>query len=500
MSRQYNNFVTNLSNVNITVTTTEHEFLDDKKNNKYQKLSMLCQNNHSFTMKITSLANKFKAIKDGKATCICDQCIEKHSKEKNDVIEKCKILNFEIMSYDGKNRKVTYKCHCGHISETCVRNILDDVRQSHCPKCQNNKNRTPYETVKKLFEDNNCTLLSKTYINRRELLDYKCSCGNISKISYACFDDGERCEACRQDRYKQTCLERYQVDNVSKVEEFKEKSKETCREHFGVDHPMQNKEIKERSEQTCLEKYGVKWKFVLPEVYEKIRAIHKQNHGVEYPLQSEDIQAKIDLIFMQKYGATRPFLSPVFIKKYNEMMQEKYGSPWFVSSKEFTRQMVDKYGVEHAIQNPTIFKKAIQTSFKRREYISQDGKIWFVLGYENLCLDTLIKDENISCDIIKAGDDDEIPVCKYILKADGKTHIWYPDVWIEGDNRLIEVKSTWTYNKNPSMMKDKMDCCEYNCELWVYDGNKNIYEIVIKDKDGYRYLIGNKMEIGVLIN
>jgi hypothetical protein len=434
MSRQYNNFVTRVSDFDVTVTTTEHEFLEEKKTEKYPSLTMLCQNDHSFTMKVTSLNNKLLKLEKGADDNICDQCIEKHSKEKEAVIEKCKILNFEIINYDDKNRKVTYKCHCGHISNTFSRNILKDERQSHCIKCQNNKNRLKYDDVKKLFEDNGCTLLSKIYTNRSELLDYKCSCGNISKISYACFDDGERCEACRQDRYKQTCLDRYHVDNVSKSEEFKKKARETCNENHGVDYCMQNKDIKQRAEQTCLEKYSVKWAFTLPEVYEKIRATHKLNHGFEYPLQSVKI-----------------------------------------------------------------FKKAMKTAFSRKEYVSDDGKTWFVLGYENVCLDTLIKDENISCDDIKAGEDSEIPICKYILKSDGKTHIWYPDVWVEGDNRLIEVKSFWTYNIDPCKMKDKMDCCEYNCELWVYDNNKNIYEIVFKDKDGYKYLNGNKMEIGLPI-
>ena len=38
------------------------------------------------------------------------------------------------------------------------------------------------------FKDNGCILLSTTYENSgRHLLDYKCKCGEISKINFANF-------------------------------------------------------------------------------------------------------------------------------------------------------------------------------------------------------------------------------------------------------------------------------------------------------------------------
>ena len=39
--------------------------------------------------------------------------------------------------------------------------------------------------------------------------------------------------------------------------EEQEKYKQTCKEKYGVEHPFQSKEIKEKSKQTCKEKYGV---------------------------------------------------------------------------------------------------------------------------------------------------------------------------------------------------------------------------------------------------
>ena len=106
---------------------------------------------------------------------------------------------------------------------------------------------------------------------------------------------------------KQTCLEKYDVDNVFKLdnihqkgiqaaqsEEAKEKRKQSCIEHFGVDNPFksdkikdkikntninkygvssysQTKEFKEKLEQTCLNKFGVKSNLNLPEIKEKVK-------------------------------------------------------------------------------------------------------------------------------------------------------------------------------------------------------------------------------------
>lgn len=75
--------------------------------------------------------------------------------------------------------------------------------------------------------------------------------------------------------------------------------------------------------------------------------------------------------------------------------------------------MLKKYGVEHALQSPLLFKKAMARSFRRRLYVSEDGTSWSIMGYEDICLDDL-QNQGINCNNIDAGDSDEIPVCRYI--------------------------------------------------------------------------------------
>jgi len=53
-----------------------------------------------------------------------------------------------------------------------------------------------YDYVKKIFEKENCILLSKEYKNARTHLDYICSCGNKTKIVFYSFRRGHKCKKC----------------------------------------------------------------------------------------------------------------------------------------------------------------------------------------------------------------------------------------------------------------------------------------------------------------
>ena len=50
-----------------------------------------------------------------------------------------------------------------------------------------------------------------------------------------------------------TKLKRYGDKNYNNTE----KNKQTCLERYGVDNPMKSKKIREKSKQTCLKRYGV---------------------------------------------------------------------------------------------------------------------------------------------------------------------------------------------------------------------------------------------------
>ena len=90
----------------------------------------------------------------------------------------------------------------------------------------------------------------------------KCkTCGTI--IPFPKWDSDYCCIKCVNNdpnikmKIKNTCLEKYGVENAAKSKIIKEKSKQTCLEKYGVEFTTQTIIMKEKSKQTCLEKYGV---------------------------------------------------------------------------------------------------------------------------------------------------------------------------------------------------------------------------------------------------
>ena len=108
--------------------------------------------------------------------------------------EGCELLSKE---YINSTIKLRYKCICGEVLDTLLFNF---IRGSRCKKCGYKKmgeNQTlTFQYVKKYFKNYNCILLSTGYIDAYVKLDYICSCGNKSKITFNSFKNGHRCVKC----------------------------------------------------------------------------------------------------------------------------------------------------------------------------------------------------------------------------------------------------------------------------------------------------------------
>lgn len=105
------------------------------------------------------------------------------------------------------------------------------------------------------------------------------------------------------------------------------------------------------------------------------------------------------------------------------------------------------------------------------------GEIRKVQGYEPFALDKLIK-TNSETDILTNRKD--VPRISYTIGD--KIHYYFPDIYIPSENRIIEVKSTWTYKCKEDNIQEKKKATEkagYNYEIWVYDGKGNKIEIAL---------------------
>ena len=91
---------------------------------------------------------------------------------------------------------VKYKCSCGNISKISFSSFK---RGRRCMKCSGAEKYT-YEYVQQYFKDQGCKLLETEYKNCKTKMKYRCSCGNISQIRFSQFKRGRRCQKCRSNK------------------------------------------------------------------------------------------------------------------------------------------------------------------------------------------------------------------------------------------------------------------------------------------------------------
>ena len=72
-----------------------------------------------------------------------------------------------------------------------------------------------YEYVKEYFKKHNCTVLEDEYIDSRTPMKYVCSCGNISRIRFNNFQQGQRCINCG--RKSLINKQKYSQETVEKI-------------------------------------------------------------------------------------------------------------------------------------------------------------------------------------------------------------------------------------------------------------------------------------------
>ena len=175
--------------------------------------------------------------------------------------------------------------------------------------------------------------IEKLSTNSHHEILVKCDfCDYIRKIPYRQYlenikKDGKYyCSKCSPLKVKNTCLEKYNVDNVFKTD----KSKNKIRELYGCVNVFQNEKIKQKSKNTKLKKYG-DGNYINIEKYKRT--------------------------ILKKYGVDN-------ISKILSVKQKKINTS------------LKNWGVEYPIQNKEVVDKMIETINKNRTYDLSDYKVY----------------------------------------------------------------------------------------------------------------------------
>ena len=84
-----------------------------------------------------------------------------------------------------------------------------------------------------------------------------------------------------KEKTRQTCIEKYGVENAMQSDVVREKHRQSCVKHYGVENPNQSEEVREDAKKTCLDKYGVEFYVQAKECREKSRQTCLEHYGVE---------------------------------------------------------------------------------------------------------------------------------------------------------------------------------------------------------------------------
>jgi len=191
------------------------------------------------------------------------------------------------------------------------------------------KSKEYYDKYLKQYNDDKChtcgqqTNFLNLSLGYRKYCSRKCtSNSDTRRISLNDFYKDKNNIKLRQQKVKNTLLQKYGVDNPMLVPKFREKLKNTFQSKYGVNSPFENIDIRKRAKQTILQKYGTEFASQNNDIKEKQKQTFLKKYGINHPLLD---RPKMETIFMERYGFKNPSSSPQVIEKRKQTFLERYG-------------------------------------------------------------------------------------------------------------------------------------------------------------------------------
>ena len=140
-----------------------------------------------------------------------------------------------------------------------------------------------------------------------------------------------------REKYHQTCLEKYGAKDMFSIDEIQNKIKINIKSRYDVDNISQLDEIKEKKRQTCLNNFGVNCGFNTE--------LARNNLRIKYKKDKDEI-----------------------IKKIKQSKLEKYRDENFTNREKSKQTCLQKYGVDNVIKLKTIQDKIYLTKKKNNSF------------------------------------------------------------------------------------------------------------------------------------
>lgn len=242
------------------------------------------------------------------------------------------------------------------------------------------------------------------------------------------------------------------------------KRQKTNLEKYGEISAAKNPEVKRKRIETNLKKYGkesaMKCKHVQEKQFEKMKKTNLEKYGVESTLSLDSTKEKYKSTMNIRYGVDSPWKNKNIKEKMENTTLERYGDKSYAKTSNWMERF-----------------KNHEWGNRYYDYILPSGKIIRIQGYEKYAIDYLLKNGYEEKDIKTVSK--EKPSFRYDYL--NKERIYKPDIYLEPDNLIIEVKSLFTYNLENLMNLEKEKSCViqgFQFQFWIFDRKGNL-EVVI---------------------
>jgi hypothetical protein len=365
-------------------------------------------------------------------------------------------------------------------TEECENNFSKNYKRlmtisgPYCKFCQNGRTIFDKNTLNNYVKKNNIELLkdySDINICRDTEIEGKCNneiCNNNFKknFRYLIEEGGPYCDDCteisRLKKSEETGMKKFGSKYYAMSEEGKNKIKNTVINKYGVDSVLKVPEIRNKIKKTILEKYNVEYILQSQEFKDKFINTSLINYGVKYPSQNNDVKEKIKETCLKIYGTSNPLQNKEIRDKIEKTNIERYGTKFPAQNKIIKEKMMDKMS---------------KNAYKKKIYTTKTGKEYSCQGYEPYALKILFENPDLNENNVIMGVKN-VPKINYQDK-DGIEHVHYPDIFINNQNKIIEIKSTWTLEKKSDSVFIKQKSAKnlgYLYEIWVINDKGKIIE------------------------
>ena len=379
-----------------------------------------------------------------------------------------------------KEASLSFRCHCG--KDDTKRFVRAKISGLLCKVCtvKNTKDKAAKTNLERY--GNTCTLQSKEIADKakKTMMD-RFGCDNPFKIPEI------------QASIKKTNIKKYGAENPFASGAIIKKIRKTCKDKYGTEFPMKSKTVSDKTKATNLEKYGVEVSskaesvkekaketnmliygsphHAIPEILEKAKLTNMKKYGVKHSFQSEDVKDKTKETMMERYGVEHNMKMESCKAKVRATNQLKYGADHVLQTQGGKDKQkatnIARYGFENPNQSAAIQAKSQKTGLRYKIYTTPSGIERKIQGYEHFALDILFKEMKLTEDDVYT-DRSSVPRVCY---NDNKRY-YFPDIWIQSLNKLIEVKSSWIYKLHKELNDKKREAsikAGYAFEFWIFD-------------------------------